>query len=160
MATRVSISPECISTFKALSRSNRSNKSKYIIYKITEDQSTVVVKESSPEPDYEVFRQRLTAVTEPRYAAYDVEFDLGEDGKRCRMVFISWVPGGASVKVFLSLCVKWVGANKVHVQLCMIYASTKEQLKNALDIKLSIHADSLDEIEWKSALNVASSGKV
>ena len=43
-----------------------------------------------------------------------MEFDLGEDGKRCRTVFISWVPGGASVKVFLSLCVKWVGANKVH----------------------------------------------
>lgn len=46
------------------------------------------------------------------------------------------------------------------VQLCMIYASTKEQLKNALDIKLSIHADSLDEIEWKFVLNVASGGKV
>ena len=56
------------------------------------------------------------------------------------------------------VCVKWMGADGV--QLCMIYASTKEQLKNALDIKLSIHADSLDEIEWKSVLNVASGGKV
>lgn len=41
----------------------------------------------------------------------------------------------------------------------MIYASTKEQLKNALDVKLSIHADSSDEIEWKSMVNMASGGK-
>lgn len=41
----------------------------------------------------------------------------------------------------------------------MIYASTKEQLKNALDVKLSIHADSLDEVEWKTMLSVASGGK-
>lgn len=28
-----------------------------------------------------------------------MEFDLGEDGKRCRTVFISWVPGDTAVKV-------------------------------------------------------------
>lgn len=38
----------------------------------------------------------------------------------------------------------------------MIYASTKEQLSKALDVKLSIHTDSLDEVEWKTVLNVAS----
>lgn len=46
------------------------------------------------------------------------------------------------------------------VQLCMLYASTKEQLRNALDIKLSIHADTMDEIEWKKILSLASGGRL
>lgn len=31
-----------------------------------------------------------------------MEFDLGEDGKRCRTVFISWVPGDTPVEVCFS----------------------------------------------------------
>lgn len=34
---------------------------------------------------------------------YDVEFNLEEDGKRCRTVFISWVPGDTPVKLCLHL---------------------------------------------------------
>lgn len=38
----------------------------------------------------------------------------------------------------------------------MIDASTKEQLRNTSDVKLSIHTGSLDEVGWKTMLNVAS----
>jgi Cofilin/tropomyosin-type actin-binding protein. len=41
----------------------------------------------------------------------------------------------------------------------MIYASTKEQLRRFLDTKASIHADDLDELEWKTVLKEASDGK-
>ena len=38
----------------------------------------------------------------------------------------------------------------------MIYASTKEQLRRFLDVKASIHADDLDELEWKTVLKEVS----
>lgn len=41
-----------------------------------------------------------------------------------------------------------------------MYASTKEQLRKALDIGPSINADSSDEIEWETVLREASGGKV
>lgn len=41
----------------------------------------------------------------------------------------------------------------------MMYASTKEKLSKAVDIGPSIHAESLDEIEWDTVLREASGGK-
>jgi cofilin len=41
----------------------------------------------------------------------------------------------------------------------MIYASTREVLKNALNVHNSIHADDKSEIEWKAILSEASGGK-
>lgn len=41
----------------------------------------------------------------------------------------------------------------------MIYASTRENLKNALNIASSIHADDKGDIEWKAVLSEASGGK-
>ena len=41
----------------------------------------------------------------------------------------------------------------------MIYASTREVLKNALNLSASIHADDKSDIEWKTVLSVASGGK-
>lgn len=41
----------------------------------------------------------------------------------------------------------------------MIYASTKEQLRRFLDVKASIHADEVGELEWKTVLKEASGGK-
>ncbi|KAE8377114.1 hypothetical protein BDV26DRAFT_293541 [Aspergillus bertholletiae] len=148
MPSGVSITDECLTAYNQLRSGRGAKKPTFVIYRISDDQTTVVVEESSAERDFETFRNRLSSTVDsrgnpaPRYAVYDVEYDLGEDGKRCRTVFISWVPAGTPLK------------------LCMLYASTKEQLRNALDVKLSIHADTPDEIEWKTVLSVASGGKV
>ncbi|KAJ5341654.1 Actin-binding cofilin/tropomyosin type [Penicillium brevicompactum] len=144
---RVSIGDDCIAAFSELRSQRHSNKPRYIIYRITEDYNNVVVEESSFEKDYEVFRQKLVSAIDsegrpaPRYAVYDVEYDLGSEGKRTKIVFITWVPGETSVKDR------------------MIYASTKEQLRRFLDVKASIHADDLDELEWKTVLKEVSGGK-
>ncbi|KAJ5326383.1 Actin-binding cofilin/tropomyosin type [Penicillium brevicompactum] len=144
---RVSIGDDCITAFSELRSQRHSNKPRYIIYRITEDYNNVVVEDSSFEKDYEVFRQKLVSAIDsegrpaPRYAVYDVEYDLGSEGKRTKIVFITWVPGETSVKDR------------------MIYASTKEQLRKFLDVKASIHADDLDELEWKTVLKEVSGGK-
>lgn len=85
---RVSVADDCISAFSELRSQRSSKKPRFIIYRITEDYNTVVIEESSFEQDYEVFRQKLVSAVDaegnpaPRYAVYDVQYDLGSEGKR------------------------------------------------------------------------------
>ncbi|KAM5346964.1 hypothetical protein ACJ41O_009969 [Fusarium nematophilum] len=143
----VTVEQECVTAVNELRSSRRPDKPKFVIFRITDDQKAVVVDEKSSEQDYEAFRQTLTSAVdasgrpEPRFAVYDVDYDLGEDGKRTKSIFISWVPDNAPIK------------------LRMIYASTMEYLKKAVNLGIFIHADSQDDIEWEAVLKEASGGK-
>ncbi|KAF5242549.1 hypothetical protein FAUST_3261 [Fusarium austroamericanum] len=118
----VSVDQDCIIAANALRFSKGPDKIKFIIFKITDDEQNVVVEETSSETDYEVFRQKLlsgvdkTGNPAPRYAVYDVDYDLGEDGKR---------------------------------QLRMLYASTMEYLKRAVNAGVFTHAGNQEDIEWE-----------
>lgn len=64
-------------------------KTKYIIYKIADNKKEVVIDEVGEDQDYEVFREKLCSAKDsmgrpaPRYAVYDVEYELGGgEGKR------------------------------------------------------------------------------
>jgi len=145
LASGVSVQDECVTAFNEFRMSR--GKTKFIIYKISDDRKSIVVDEVSSDPDYEVFRTKLGNARDaqgnlaPRYAVYDVEYELPGEGKRSKIVFISWVPSEATPRA------------------SMIYASTREVLKNAINVSTSIHADDNDEIEWKVLLAVASGGK-
>ncbi|RJE18783.1 hypothetical protein PHISCL_08873, partial [Aspergillus sclerotialis] len=143
---RVSVRDECLTAFNEFRMSH--GKTKFIIFKISDDKKEIVLDEVSQEQDYEAFRNKLCSARDdkgnpaPRYAVYDVEYELsGGEGKRSKIIFISWVP--TDTPTFWS----------------MIYASTRENLKNALNIHTSIHADDKGDIEWKSVLAEASGGK-
>ncbi|GLA12841.1 hypothetical protein AnigIFM62618_009356 [Aspergillus niger] len=144
----VNITNECITAYKELLYKRGADKPAFVIYKISDDERSIVVKESSPEKNYEAFLQKLTSAHDsdgkpaPRYAIYDVEYDLLEDGRRATIVFISWMPDVTSTRIR------------------MLYASTKEQLRKALDVKVSIHADDVHDIEWKTVLREASAKTV
>lgn len=65
-------------------------KTKFIIFKIADNKKEVVLDEVSSDQDYEVFRSKLESAQDskgnpaPRYAVYDVEYELGgSEGKRC-----------------------------------------------------------------------------
>ncbi|KAJ5894207.1 cofilin [Penicillium taxi] len=146
LASGVQVQDECIEKFNEFRLSH--GKIKYIIYKIADNKKEVVVEEVGTDQDYEVFRSKLDASKDsqgraaPRYAVYDVEYDLGSaEGKRSKIIFISWVPSDTPI------------------QWSMIYASTREVLKNALNVANSIHADDKGDIEWKAVLAEASGGK-
>ncbi|KAL2786988.1 cofilin, actophorin [Aspergillus keveii] len=148
MPSGVDITDECITAFRNLLFSRRPNKSTFVIYKISDDKKSVVVDETSAETDYEVFVEKLTSARDsagrraPRYAVYDVKYDLKDDGQRATAVFISWVPDETSA------------------QNRMLYAATKEHFRRAIDVKVSIHADDVSDIEWKSVLKEASGGRI
>jgi cofilin len=83
----VQIQDDCITTFQDFSRSH--GKTKYIIYKIADDKKSVVVDSVGKDQDYEVFRNELADAKDslgrpsPRYAVYDVEYEIAGEGKRC-----------------------------------------------------------------------------
>ncbi|KAL6918812.1 hypothetical protein FSHL1_002806 [Fusarium sambucinum] len=144
----VQIQDECITAVNELRSRRDANKPRYIIYKICDNGQSVVVDEMSSDKDYESFLNKLASATDdkgkpaPRYAAYDVKYDIGEEGKRMSTAFISWVPAGTSIKSR------------------MVYASTREQLNKALNLPVSIHADDLDDLEWHSVVRRVSRGRV
>lgn len=88
----VSVAPECISTFNELKLGKGAIKIKFIIYKMTDDYKQIVVEETSEDPDWEVFRNKLLSAKTlnkgkedvgPRYAVYDFEYELAAgEGKR------------------------------------------------------------------------------
>ena len=84
----VNITNECIAAYKELLYRRGADKPAFVIYKISDDERSIVVEESSPEKNYEAFLQKLTSAHDsdgkpaPRYAIYDVEYDLLEDGRR------------------------------------------------------------------------------
>lgn len=70
------------------------SKVKFVIFKISDNMKEIVVEEKSGETDYEVFREKLASSVDangkpaPRYATYDVEYDLGGgEGKRCVFLY-------------------------------------------------------------------------
>ncbi|OKL59648.1 hypothetical protein UA08_05134 [Talaromyces atroroseus] len=144
----VDIPNECITAFNELVYTKGAKKPTFVIYKISEDKSSVIVEDSSSDKNYEAFLHKLTSSVDhegnraPRYAVYDVEYNLKDDGRRATIVFISWMPEETSTR------------------FRMLYAATKEQLRRALDVKVSIHADDLRDIEWKVVLREASGGRV
>lgn len=173
-----------------MSGNAKGNKTKFIIFKIAENKKEVVLDEASQETDYEVFRNKLESSRDdkgnaaPRYAVYDVEYELPGEGKRydiiqlvywcwgrceltlvytCRskIIFISWVPTETPTLVCFPLgFLSWPVVKVVNrKQWSMLYASSRENLKRALNITNSIHADDKSEIEWKAVLAEASGGK-
>lgn len=77
---RVSVSPECITAFNDL---KLGKSTKWIIYKISDDWKEIVVEETSSDPDWGKFREKLLNAKSKdkrgkegmggRYAVFDVE---------------------------------------------------------------------------------------
>jgi len=109
-----------------------------------------VVDEIGKESDYDTFREKLISKKEksgkdrPSYAIYDVEFELeGGEGKRSKIAFITYI-----------------NQDNTNVKSRMVYASSRETLKNALNgIAMNWQANDPGELEWADLLKEASKGK-
>jgi len=143
------VSAECITKFNEL---KLNKKIKFIIYKLDDNYKEIVVDEASENGDWEVFREKLiTAQSKsktgkvgkgPRYAVYDFNYDLASgEGSRSKITFIAWSPDDAGI------------------QPKMIYASSKDALKRALNgIATEFQANDEDDIEYQSVLAKVSKG--
>lgn len=122
---RIAITDECITAFKSLYPKGKAAATRFVIYKVSDDQTTVEVEETSADQDYEIFRQKLTSRVDSngcpcaRYAAYGVNYDLGQDGKRFGPVLITWIPEDTPIRVgFKSeACDVW---NETDINCCSL----------------------------------------
>ncbi|KAI9835637.1 MAG: cofilin [Sclerophora amabilis] len=145
----VSVTPECVSAFNELKLGKTT---KYIIYKLSDDNKEVVVEEKSDSSDWDVFREKLINAKSkdrrgnegigPRYAVYDFEYELASgEGTRNKITFIAWSPDNA------------------HIQAKMVYASSKDALRRSLNgVATELQANDGDEIEYDSVLKHVSKG--
>lgn len=91
-SSSVTIDDECITKFNDFRMSR--GKTKFVIYKITDDKKRVVVEDVSDDADWEVFRTKLADAKDaagnpaPRYATYDVQFEIPGEGQRYAFPFI------------------------------------------------------------------------
>ncbi|KAI9469194.1 cofilin [Coemansia sp. RSA 989] len=143
MSSGIEVDTACVDAFQEI----RDHKSKFAIFKISDDKLSVVVDNTSnkarkdndgndiPLLDdmYEEFLARIPE-KEGRFAVYDFDYEV-EGGKRNRLLFYSWAPDAASIK------------NK------MLYASTKQTFIGKLNgVAANIQATDESDLSHESVL--------
>lgn len=137
----VGVSDEAVSLFNELKIGSKKGNINYIIYKISDDKTTIVVENSGKADSYDEFIEQFPE-NDCRYAVYDFEFELPNgEGKRNKMVFYTWSPATSSIK------------SK------MIYASSKDALRLAINgIAVDIQGTDFSEIAHETVLERVSRG--
>lgn len=127
----VTIEDDCIKSYNDM---KLKHDKRYLIYRITEDQSKIVIEEvGEKSKTYDEFKKSLFAKDGPRYAVVDFEYKKSETGQiQDKLVFIFWCPDSSKIK------------------LKMIYASSKDSLTKPLNgIAKVIQANDADDIDEK-----------
>lgn len=116
-------------------------KFRFVIYRLNDKNSEIIVDETSNDSDYDTFLSKLPE-DDCRYAVYDFEYEIGGgEGKRAKILFFIWSPDTASIKKK------------------MIYASSKDSLRRALNgIAHEIQGTDLTEVEYDAILEKVSRG--
>ncbi|RVD88408.1 uncharacterized protein DFL_002595 [Arthrobotrys flagrans] len=129
----VTVASDCISTFEELKLRKTS---RYIIYKLNDTKSSIVVDKSSTETEYDKFLGDLPE-NDCRWAVYDFAYKLAEgEGERNKIVFISWSPDNAPIR------------SK------MVYSSSKDALRRAFNgIGADIQGTDYAEVSTEALLD-------
>jgi len=134
----VAVDPSCSEAFQQL---KLSKSAKFIIFKINDDKTSIVVSKQSNDADYDTFLAELPE-NDCRYAVYDFEFSKGDEGKRNKICFYAWSPDTAPIK------------SK------MVYASSKESIKRSFNgIGAEIQGTDYAEVSYDSVLEKVSKGR-
>lgn len=125
----VKVNPECLDSFQQL---KLGKKAKYIIYKLSDDNTEIVVAKTSDSPDYDEFLAEFPA-QDCRYAIYDLEFEKEGEGKRNKICFFSWSPDESKIKQK------------------MVYASSKDAIRKALvGVATDIQGTDFSEVSYET----------
>lgn len=145
MSSGVTVDEDCLAQYRHLQRKINGLKHKFIIYKVSDDRTKIVVektddKETRTAADQtnneEAFESFVAALPsdECRWATYDFEYDLGDAGKRSKIVFIAWSPDEATIRKK------------------MVFASSTEALRRAVGVASVIQATDTSEVAYETIL--------
>ncbi|KAK0548686.1 DNA repair protein rad16 [Tilletia horrida] len=137
MASGIALSPECLETYQQLKLSKRF---KFVTYRINDKSTEIIVDKTSTNTDWDDFTATLPE-NECRWAVYDFEWQKEGDGKRNKILFVSWSPDTAPVR------------GK------MVAASSKDALRRALvGIGAEVQATDASEIAFEAIQDKVSRG--
>ncbi|KAI1317595.1 cofilin [Mortierella claussenii] len=129
-ASGVTADQTCLEAFQEL---KLRKKLKYIIYKLSDNNSEIVVEEKAETATYDEFLEKLPK-DDCRWAVYDFDFST-PDGERNKIVFYSWSPDDAKIK------------SK------MLYSSSKDALRKTLNgVAFEVQGTDRDEVEYETVL--------
>lgn len=121
------MNPACLEAFQTL---KLGKKLKYIVYKLSDDNTEIIVAKTSESDDYDEFLAELPA-QDCRYAVYDLEFEKAGEGKRNKLCFFSWSPDESKIKQK------------------MVYASSKDAIRKSLvGISTEIQGTDFSEVSY------------
>lgn len=133
MSSGVAVNDEALNAYNELKLGR--NKVKFVIYKISDDKTQIVVEEKSSSPDYDDFLAKLPE-KDCRYAVYDFEYELAQgEGKRNKIVFFTWAPDTAPIRAK------------------MLCASSKDALRKSLNgVASEVQGTDFSEVSYESVL--------
>jgi len=138
MSSGVKVNGQCTVEFEKL---KMKKEYRYIIFKLSDNLKEIVVDETSPrDATYDDMQNKLFALAEQghcRYAVYDLDFEVAGQ-KKDKIVFIAWNPEGAKMKPK------------------MVYTSSKDYLKKALQIEVEAQCTDADELSLENITEKAS----
>ncbi|KAI8892968.1 hypothetical protein BC833DRAFT_610060 [Globomyces pollinis-pini] len=113
----------------------------YLTFRISDDNKEIILQDSLPKSDaktlgseqvYDLFISCMPK-DQARYAVYDLEYDLGLDGIRNKLIFIMWNPDSGKIKSR------------------MLYASSKNALKLKLNgVHTEVQCTDWEELAFES----------
>ena len=129
----VAVADESLTAFNEL---KLGKKYKFILYGLNDDKTQIVVKETSTDPSYDAFLDKLPE-NDCLYAVYDFEYQISEsEGKRSKIVFITWSPDTAPIR------------SK------MVYAASKDALRRALNgVYTDVQGTDFSEVSYEDILS-------
>ena len=137
MASGVAVNDEVVETYQSI---KMGHSYKFVIYKLNDDLTEIVVQEKAEKAEYSDFIGKLPE-KECRYAVFDFDYKLADGSQRDKILFIVWCPDSAKIK------------DK------MLYASSKDALRKKLvGVHLEVQATDMDEVEYDEIYQKVSAG--
>ncbi|KZV92402.1 cofilin [Exidia glandulosa HHB12029] len=136
MSSGVAVNPACMEKFQEL---KLGKKLKYIVYKLNDTNTEIVVDKTSESANYDDFVADLPEA-QCRWAVYDFEFEKEGAGKRNKLLFFAWSPDDSKIKQK------------------MVFASSKDALRRSLNVALEIQGTDFSEVAYESVFEKASKG--
>ncbi|KAJ1961135.1 hypothetical protein IWQ62_003972 [Dispira parvispora] len=128
----VGVNNTCLDAFQQL-KAKRSLR--YVIYKLSDDKTEIVVDKTAESSSYDDFVNHLPP-KDCRYAVYDFEYEMPGEGKRSKICFFIWTPDDAPIRAK------------------MLYASSKDALRKRLDgIAVGIQGTDASEVMYDTVLD-------
>lgn len=136
-------------------------KYRFIIYKINDNNTEIVVEKTVEDADYDTFVASLPA-DQCRYCVYDFQYDTAGEGIRNKILFYVWSVTWTAIitfatsrrlnQIYLDTNIRSPDTSKIKQK--MLYAASKDALRKKLDgIYTEIQCTDLSEVSHETVLD-------